>query len=285
MAAALATLACAPIATAGPGCVPVGEQVLLPDVLQETSGVAVSGRDEEVFWTHNDGGAEIFAIDRAGRVLARHPLSVEPNDLEDMAVAQCGDVPCLYLADTGDNAERRGVVRILRAPEPPVEAADTVRLEEFPVRFPDGPRDTEAIFVLPGGRVHLVSKGRNHAVTVYRYPGALRPDTVVLEEVQRLTDGAQSLFDQVTGASASRSGGTVAIRTYQALRFYGVAGDTLVAARNGVVNLRSLEEIQGEGVSLSMNGRVLLTAEGGPLGGPAALSELRCQAEVGTRLE
>lgn len=279
LAAALTALACAPIATAGPGCVPTGSQVLLPDDLQETSGIAVSGLVPDRFWTHNDGGAEIFAIDREGRELGRHALDVEPSDLEDMAVAACSRGTCLYLADTGDNAERREVVRILRAPEPEPGAAETIRTDVFPIRFPDGPRDTEAIFVLPGERVHLVSKGRSDAVTVYRYPGPLRPDTVVLETVQRLTEGAQGLLDQVTGASASPGGRTVAVRTYQALRFYDATGDSLVAVRGGLVNLRTLREIQGEGVSLSADGRVLLTAEGGPLGGPAALSELRCRIE------
>jgi hypothetical protein len=262
----------------------VGTTVLLPGELQETSGIAVSRRDDQVFWTHNDGGGGIFTIDRGGRILARHSMSVEPNDLEDVAVGECSaGTSCLFLADTGDNAERRGVVRILRVPEPnePSEAG-TLDVEVFPVRFPEGPRDTEAIFVLPRERVHLVTKGRSHAIAVYRYPGPLRPDTVTLEEVQRLTGGPQPLLDQVTGASASPSGATVAIRTYQALRFYGVAGDSLVPVRNGVVNHRPLEEIQGEGVSLSADGRVLLTAEGGPLGGPAALSELRCLADVGS---
>jgi hypothetical protein len=282
-AAALTALACAPIATAGPGCAPIGATVLLPAELQETSGVAVSSRDPDVFWTHNDGGAEIFAIDRAGRVLARHTSSVTPEDLEDVAVAECSPgVSCLYLADTGDNAERREVVRVLRVREPDEpRQAGSLRVDAFPLRFPEGPRDTEAIFV----RIHLVTKGRNHAITVYRYPGSLRGDTVTLEEVQRLTGGAQSLLDQVTGASASPTGRTVAVRTYQALRFYGVDGDSLYPVRNGVVNLRPFQEIQGEGVSLSADGRVLLTAEGGPLGGPAALSELHCLADVGSRPE
>jgi hypothetical protein len=287
LAAALVALACAPFATAGPGCVPIGATVPFPSELQEASGIAVSGRDPAVFWTHNDGGAEIFAIDRRGAVLARHALELRTRDLEDLAAAPCDDGgPCLYLADTGDNEERRaaGEARILRVREPAASAPETLATEVFPVRYPDGPRDTEAIFVLPGGRVHLVTKGRAHAITVYRYPPPLRPDTVTLVEVQRLTDGAQPLVDQVTGASASPTGSTVAIRSYQALRFYGVVGDSLIPVSNGVVNLRTLEEIQGEGVSLSADGGVLLTTEGGPLGGPAALSQLRCQAEVGRRL-
>ena len=279
-------MACTPIATAGPACVPVGSTALLPIELRETSGIAVSARDPNLFWTHNDGRGEIFAIDRQGRVVSRHRLSVEPNDLEDMAVGECSaGGSCLYFADTGDNAERRSVVHLLRAREPEGRENAVLGVDVFPFRFPDGPRDAEAIFVLPGERVYLVTKGRSDATTVYRYPGALRADTAVLEEIQRLTGAAQPLFDQVTGASASPTGGTVAIRTYQALRFYGVASDSLFPVRNGVVNLRPLEEIQGEGVSLSADGRVLLTAEGGPLGGPAALSELRCQAEVGTRAQ
>ncbi|MGE0159496.1 MAG: hypothetical protein AB7T31_08775 [Gemmatimonadales bacterium] len=284
LAAALGALACAPIAAAGPGCAPVGSPALLPDELQETSGIAVSGRDPGIFWTHNDDGAVIFAIDRAGRVLGRHRLSVEPNDLEDVESAPCSDgSPCLYFADTGDNAERREAVRILRVREPAGrDGGDALPADVFPFRYPEGPRDTEAVFVLPGERVYLVTKGRSHAITLYRYPGTLRPDTVVVEEIQRLTGGAEPLLDQVTGASASPSGSTVAIRTYQALRFYGVSGDSLVAVRGGVVNLRTLREIQGEGLSLSRDGRVLLTSEGGPLGGPASLTELRCLAEVGT---
>jgi hypothetical protein len=285
LAAALAALACAPVAIAGPGCAPIGAAALLPSELQESSGIAVSGRDPAVLWTHNDDGAEIFAIDRTGAVLARHELELTTRDFEDLAAAPCEDGgPCLYLADTGDNEERRaaGEARILRVREPDVGTPDTLATEVFPVRYPDGPRDTEAIFVLDG-RVHLVTKGRAHAITVYRYPPPLRPDTVTLVEVQRLTDGAQPLFDQVTGASASPTGSTVVIRTYQALRFYGVSADSLLPVPNGVVNLRTLEEIQGEGVSLSADGGVVLTTEGGPLGGPAALSRLRCQPEVGRR--
>ena len=74
------------------------------------------------------------------------------------------------------------------------------------MRLPDGPRDIEALLVLPGERVLVVTKGRNDPVTVYRYPGALRPDTVTLEEVQRLSDGPRILPRQVTGGAVSRRG-------------------------------------------------------------------------------
>ena len=272
-------IACAPIATAGPGCAPLGEAVLLPPDIDETSGIAVSPGRPGVLWTHNDGDSQLFAIGRDGRKLAQYPLRPRPEDLEDMAAAECAEGgSCLYLADTGDNAERRdtGDARVLRVREPDLAAPGVIDLESFPIRLPDGPRDIEAIFVLPGERVHLVTKGRNHAITVYRYPPPLRPDTVTLEEVQRLTAGPQSLLDQVTGASASADGSFVAVRSYQALAFYSVEDGTLTPLPNGLVNLRPLQEIQGEGVGIGPDGLVFLTSEGGPLGGPAGMRELRC---------
>lgn len=274
-------MACAPIATAGPGCAPVGAMVLLPSELQETSGIAPSPTGSGVYWTHNDGDSQLYAVDRSGSVLARFRLSVRPRDLEDMATGACADgSSCLYLADTGDNEERRadGDARVLRVVEPDAAAGGVLTADVFPVRFPEGPRDVEAIFVLPGGRVHFVSKGRSHPVTVYRYPGPLRPEVVTLEEVQRLTSGPQTLLDQVTGASATAAGGLVAIRTYRSLLFFRLGDGSLAPLADGMVNLRPLEEIQGEGVGLGPDGLVLLTSEGGPLGGPAALSTLRCAA-------
>ena len=137
----------------------------------------------------------------------------------------------------------------------------------------------EAIFVLPGEMVYLVTKGADHPVTVYRYPGSLRSGTVTLEEVQRLSDGPEQLLNRVTGASASVGGEWVAVRTYSALRFYRPQGGRLVPVEGGLVNLRPLREIQGEGVALGPDGLVALSSEGGPLGGPPSLRLLRCTLE------
>lgn len=286
---ALVGIACAPIATAGPGCSETGPAVVLPDVLSETSGAAVSRADPGVIWTQVDERAELYAVDARGTLLATFPIRRrEPvegrewpdRDWEDMELAPCGEGhSCLYFADTGDNQERRpdGSARIVRVTEPDPEDPGPLEADVFPVRLPDGARDVEALFVLPGERVHLVTKGRRHAVTVYRYPGPLRADTVTLEEVQRLSNGPRSLLDQVTGASASEDGSVVAVRTYQALELFEVRADTLARRPSGVVNLRSLQEIQGEAVALGPDGLVALTSEGGPLGGPASMRLLRCR--------
>jgi hypothetical protein len=275
----IALAACGPFATGGPGCQPVGASARLPEALVESSGVAVSLRHPGVYWTHGDGSSDLFAVDRRGAVLARFPVRPATRDWEDLALSACGDGgACLYLADLGDNYEERPFARILRVAEPdPSASGDPLRAAVFPVRFPDGARDVEALLVLPGERVLVVTKGRNHPVTVYRYPGPLRPDTVVLREVQRLTDEPPSLPRRVTGGSVSPGGGLAVLRTYESLRFYDVRSDTLVPARGGLVNLRPLAEAQGEGVGIGRDGEVVLTSEGGPLGGPGSMAWVRCR--------
>lgn len=275
---ALSAIAVTPVSAAGPGCTLESDRVELPRELRESSGVAVSLRDPNLLWTHNDDGSVLYALGADGRVRGRLGVEVPLRDWEDLAAGRCSAGSCLYFADTGDNAERRraGDVRILRAVEPDLGTTGSVPVEAFPVLLPDGPRDIEALFVLPGERPYLITKGRNHPITVYRYPPPLRPVAVTLEEVQRLSNRPEFLLDGVTGADASPDGAIVAVRTYQALRFYRVQADTLSLVPNGLVDLRPLREAQGEAVAIGREGRVALTSEGGPFGAAPSLHLLRC---------
>jgi hypothetical protein len=274
----LAHAACA--MPGSPSCEPLAAPVALPPALDEASGVAVSRAHPGVFWVHGDGREPLlFAVDASGTRVGRFSLAADAFiDWEDMEIAACHSIDCLYLADTGDNEEERPDLRILRLPEPdPRGGASTTEVEELRVRLPDGGRDVEAIFVLPGERLHLVTKGRNHPVTIYRNAGPLRVDSVVLlEEVQRLGDAPRALPRQVTGASASPDGTRVAIRTYETVTFYAVDGDTL-ALDGETLNLRTLREPQGEGVGLGDEGLVALVSEAGPIGSRGSLALVRCE--------
>lgn len=273
----VAASACAP---EGPGCTPLGDPIPLPDDLSETSGLAVSLAHADTYWTHNDAGSLLFAVDGQGSILGRFPLSRHARDWEDVALSTCpGGGSCLYMMDLGDNYEERTDIRILRAREPDPNHSDTVQVEAFPVVLPDGPRDIEALIVLPGERILVVTKGRNDPITVYRYPPPLRPDTVMLEEVQRLSERPRIFPRQLTGGAAAPRGGLVALRTYGSLQFYALDADTLVPVEGGLVDLRALREPQGEAVGIGLDGQVVLTSEGGPGGGPGYMSKLRCRFE------
>ena len=61
-------------------CRVVEAGVPLPDAVRETSGLARSLRDPELFWTHNDAGngAELFALDGGGRLVGRVRVAGNP---------------------------------------------------------------------------------------------------------------------------------------------------------------------------------------------------------------
>ena len=220
----------------------------------------------------------LWAVNGDGAILGRVALrDVEAYDAEDIASATCGAGSCLYLADVGDNYDERDTLAVYRVEEPPAADA-TVRSDRFPIVLPNGPRDVESIFLLPGERLFLVTKGREQAISVYRYPGELRPGVpVTVEEVQQLSENARVLPRQITGASAAPDGSVVVLRTYETLLFHRWDGAKLVPLENGVVNLRSLREAQGEGVGVGADGLVVLTSEGGPARAAGSITVLRCR--------
>jgi hypothetical protein len=265
------------------GCLPTTEPAALPDLLRESSGAALSRFHPDLIWTHNDGGQgqRLYAVGVDGRLRADVLLDNAPNrDWEDMELAPCEEGSCLFIGDVGDNYGRWEEALVHRLPEPAL--TDSVaRVTTRAARYPHGPRDAEALFVLPGERIHLITKGSDGPVEVYRFPdeatGTGAPG--VLELVQVLDDGKRVLPRQVTGASASPSGDEVVVRTYETLEFYRVDGDTLALVADRTINLRPLGEAQGEAVGWGTGGRLVLTSERGPFGSAASLTMLHCSED------
>lgn len=281
--AALLPIACTDASTARVGaptldCSPPEIIAALPAPIHEASGVAPSRLNEGMAWVHNDSEGEpaLYALDQRGRIAARLslPASLDQQDWEDIATAACGDVSCIYIADIGDNQHDRTDIAVLRFREPAIGDTAVTTVQRFPIRYPDGAHDAEAMFVLTGERVFIITKGRDTAVSVYRYPGALRPETVTLERVQQLTSGIAQLPDLVTGAAAATDDHLVAVRTYARLQLYHVDNDTLALA--GAADLTPLGEPQGEGVAIASDGSLLLVSEAGPLAAAAPYTRLRC---------
>lgn len=266
-------------------CVAVSPTYPLSGV-PESSGIVPSHGFPGVFWTHNDSewDAVLFAVDSEGQPVGEVRVSGAENvDWEDLDIAQCEQGSCLYISDTGDNAERRPEVRLYRVPEPAPDAGVTAPADVFPLRLPDGPRDIEAAFVIPPEQLYFVTKGRNHRVALYRYPGPLPEGPpgsirapVTLERVQYLTRRSPFMPRHVTGAGATDDGSIVAVRTYETLLFYRWDAGRLVPIRGGFVSLRSVREQQGEAVALLPGNRVVLTSEAGPLGERGSMIFLRC---------
>lgn len=238
----------------------------------ESSGVAASHAHPGVFWTVNDSGNDpiLFATDTLGTDLGAFEVTGTTNqDWEDAAVGPCGDRSCVYIADTGDNAETRPEVAIHRVPEPvPGRAARgaTPAGQTLRVRYPDGPHDVEAMYVDGGGDIHLVSKGRTGGVLHFRVREAAwdAAAPVVAEALGTLPlDPGLSLSDRITGAALSPDGGTAVVRSYRRLHFFAVRDDGRLAPLGSppvACSVAGLEP-QGEAVTWLGADRLVLTSE------------------------
>ena len=250
----------------------------LPAVLFEASGIAVSRRHPDILWAHNDSGEPVlFAVDTLGELRGKVTLDVGNADWEDIAVGDCAGGSCLYIGATGDNRQSRSDRVIYRLREPALEG--TARVEaRFRYRLPEGPQDIEAVFVLPGERIYLVTKGRSGPITMFAFPAAPSTSGVnVLEPVQSLTTGLVQLPDMITGAGATRDGKTIVMRTYSALQLYSFENQQLSPLlHTSGFDLQPLREPQGEGVDISANGTVYLISEKGLEDEAAPLSRVSC---------
>lgn len=241
--------------------------------ISESSGVAPSRRTPGLLWTHDDSGEPpyLFATDTTGAVRGTFSVTGARNiDWEDIALGPCGRSACLYLADTGDNSERRSVVVLYRVPEPslpdrrPKQVRPTAPAQAVTFRYPDGPHDVEAIWVAPNEDVHLVSKGRTGRIRHYRVRAASwtsrRP--VTAELLEALPVPVRSRLDYVTGAALSPDERIVAVRSYASVYFFYVMANGRLALppEPRACDVRALG-IQGEGVSWLDRDVLVLTSE------------------------
>jgi hypothetical protein len=255
----------------------------LPPMLDEASGIVLSRRDPGVIWAHNDseGTATLYALDRAARLLAEIPIPAagRQSDWEDIAAGPCPAGNCLYIGDIGDNLHDRDDRAILRIAEPDLDGARDIAVDRYPIRYPDGPVDAEALFVMPDTTVYVVTKGRRQGVSVFRYPPPLRTgERVLLEHVQHLTDGVAQVPDLVTGADAAPDGSIIAMRTYSRVALFRFDGDTLARVFAAGSDLTILGEPQGEAVAIAGSDTLLLATEAGPARVQPFLSRIRCPA-------
>jgi hypothetical protein len=176
----------------------------------------VSRKNPDVLWLHNDGDEEqIFAVTTTGRLVTRVRVDVHLIDLEDIAIGPGPekDVDYLYVGDIGDNQSGRPDVRVVRFAEPALQTVqdkkiDATGVEEFRLRYPDGPHDAEALLVDPTtGEVCIVVKEK-HRSRLYRLAAEdLRTDSPAMLEL----DGYLNVAD-VSAGDISPEGDLIILR-------------------------------------------------------------------------
>jgi hypothetical protein len=280
--AVLAAAAVPAVAWAPPGTSLCGTALVLSDggtvrnpALREISGIDGGIANPAVWWAHNDSGdsARVFAIDGRGQTLGTFALAgITATDWEDISLGPGPEpgVPYIYVGDIGDNASTRPEIRIQRVREPRITGRSVTTLADVDtlhLRYPDGPRDAEALVVDPRARALFVIEKRRdgRAAGVYRAPLDV-PDgsRTTLRKVGRLSLGA-GIANAVTGADLTPDGSRLAVRTYGAvLLWQRTRGRTVVATLAGRGCAGPIPfELQGEAIGFRSDGTGYATiAEG-----------------------
>lgn len=255
--------------------------------LPESSGLAPSSQDPSIYWTLNDSGHDpiLWAIDTTGKTQARVRMrGAENRDWEALASGPCPRGRCLYVGDVGDNLAQRAAVVLWRVPEPVAGVAVSDTAEQLLLRYPDGPRDVEAMYVAPDGAVWLIAKRPPHRVLplrerarLYRVPAAAwrrmedaprLQDTVVAAAMGTLPiiPGHLSVKEWITDASLSppdaRGVRQLAVLTYGAVHLFAV--DSFTGAPGAPLRRCALPilEHDSEAIGWLPERRLLITNEG-----------------------
>ena len=251
--------------------------------LDELSGMARSARDPGRLWVHNDSGdkARLYAVGTDGRYLGRLKLEDADNvDWEDLASFSLGGRPYLLVADIGDNDRRRDVVSLYVVAEPAAPEHDSAPDWRIDFRYPDGPRDAEAVAVdAAEGFVYILTK-RDLPPLLYRVPLEPAGRTPVTAErlgpVATLPQPAQHELEiaalatkdwhwQPTAMDFAADGTFVVVLTYSAVYYFRREPGTGLGAALGSPPLRfPLRNLNdAEAVAVSADGlHLYLTAEG-----------------------
>lgn len=280
---ALALLAALPVGLHGQDAAPRWRLVppdaltvtgrLADRALAEASGAAPSRRNPGLIWTIGDSGnpPDLLAVDSTGALRGVIHLEGVPNtDWEEVAVGPCGVTTCVYIADIGDNAERRAEVVIHRMVEPRVVGGEQVvgsdQVAALRFRYADRPHDAEAMAITPDGTVLIVTKGRSGGILLFTLaPTAWQgsqPAVATLVDTLPITPN-QGTGRVVTGMAISPDGTQVQIRTYRELFLFERRPDGHLVPANWTSCDILGKEPQGEAVGWLDEWRTILLSERG----------------------
>lgn len=245
--------------------------------IAESSGLAISRRRSDCFWTHNDSGdgPRLFLLDSSGTTRGILTVATEdPVDWEDLCSFELDGQSWLLVADVGDNAADRGRdrrdCRLLLVSEPELREDSEGRVQnwrgevraEIEVSYPGGPRDCESVAVDVTSRtVFLVSKRPAGKAGLYSLPLNLQQPR---QRVELREEGAVGV-PYATGMDISADGlQLVLVNPVSAVLWSRQAGEVwgqaiLRQAQILAVPLRK----QGESVCFEAGGKSVLAGSEG----------------------
>ena len=256
----------------------VSGRIESPDIT-ESSGLAASLCQPEVYWTHNDSGGDafIYAISPNGKSRGTWRVTNAKNvDWEDMAAYKAGDGTCyLYIGDIGNNKLERPELKIYRVREPKLpdnssasnkkaplqtEPADAVTL-----KYSDTPHNAETLMVQPKtGDVYVLTKRLDGPSLIFKFtPQFGSEQTIVAAKIGEVSVPSVP-NGLLTGGAISPDASRVILCDYSSgyeLKLAAAASfDEIWKSRPVPVNVGDRK--QGEAVTFSPDGKeILATSE------------------------
>ena len=243
--------------------------------LDELSGLASSGVTPGLMWGINDSPDPIlFAIGEGGSDIDRLWVDgVENYDWEDLASAPCPDFigacTCLFIADSGDDSNKRDHSLVVIVPEPKTGSFGSKTEAPMEIWFttPSGLVDFEAMVVEPDTLdIFLFEKTDDNSADVFRIGGPHLPSSEsspVTASYVTTIELSVAADVEIGAAALSPDGRQLVIRTDSDLfLFEGDDGVEEMLTRSPT-SIPTVIDPHGEAVAFSFDGSAIyLSGEG-----------------------
>jgi len=230
----------------------------------EASGMAMSVRNENAFWTHNDSGdeARLFLVSTSAQYQATCTLEGAVNrDWEDIAVSKdpVSGKSRIFIGDIGDNLAVYDYSTIYILDEPVISAIKDITVSQYDkiiFRYEDGRRDAETLLVDPlKGDIYIVSK-RESSVQLYKisYPYNFI-DTLTAKKLMSIP------FTQIVGGDISTDGTEILLKNYNKVWYWPrKKGETIAEALSQKsYETPYIQEPQGESICWTNDANAFFT--------------------------
>lgn len=248
-------------------------------LMDEISGIAASGVDSAIYYVHNDSGdtSRFFAITADGKL--RSTMYFKGDAKARQGVFDCEDIAAgpgpekrksyVYLGDIGDNDAKRPYLTVYRFEENSAWLKNTVNnVAAVPLRikYPDGPKDAEALMVDPIEKLLYIVSKRQDSVTVYTTPLNYKAnDTVTLTKRCKLFFTGLKVFKWITAGDISKDGKQVALKSYEKVYYWKRNGNEPIwKTMQGKPQVPFyVPEKQGEAIGFAADGKGYYTTSEG----------------------
>ncbi len=192
---------------------------LTDKAIAESSGLAISRRRNDRYWTHNDSGdgPRLFAFDAQGRKTGQCQIPQATSvDWEDMASYVDQGTARLVVADCGDNEMKRKSIFVYFFDEPDPDSVTQINhFTKLELQYSDGPQNCEAMAVdVERCELVLLSKTILPLAGVYQTPLPQREAKSFVHIHATVTRSKTLAVPMITAMDVDNSNGDIWVGTY-----------------------------------------------------------------------